>query len=158
MSTLLPVDPYSLNEFFVKPTDEKGHGEKLNARVTPDLARLVEIVVASKKFPYKTSSDLFRDAIWRLCGLLAPVVDSHQASDLMTRLNMMESLNEEHEGYEKLAQVVNGLGLRLLAIKSPGHKKELIKEQFELARGIRNDYWRELIIEMIKEKYGEYLS
>ena len=158
MATLLPVDPYDLNDFYIKPTDEKGHGEKLGARIQPDLARLVEVIVASKKFPYKTSPDFVRDAIWRLCGLLASVVDSHQASDLMTRLNMMENLNEEQAGYERLSQVVNELGLRLLAIKSPEHRRKLVREQYELASGIRNDYWRGLITEMIKEKYGDYLS
>lgn len=153
-----PVDPYSLDEFFIKPTDEKGHGDKVSARVTPDLGRIVEVLVSSRKFPYKTSSDLFRDAIWRLCGLLVSVVDSHQANDLMTRLNMMESLNEEQQGYERLAQAVSEMGLRLLSIRSPEHRKKLVKEQYNLAEGIKNDYWRGLITGMIKEKYGELLE
>jgi len=153
-----PIDPYSLDEFFIKPTDEKGHGKKVSARITPDLGRLVEVLVSSRKFPYRTSSDLFRDAIWRLCGLLTPMADDHQASDLMTRLNMMEDLNEELLRYEKASQVINDLGLRLLAIKSLEHRKEMVKMQYKLAEGIKNDYWRETIVGMIKERYGEYLE
>lgn len=153
-----PNDPYSLDEFFIKPSDEKGHGDKVQARIPPDLARMVEVLAASKKFPYKTSSDLFRDAVWRLCGLLVPVVDSHQASDLMTRLNMMEDLNEEQQGYERLSQAVNELGLRLLAIKSLEHRKKLVREQYKLAEGIKNDYWMGFITGMIKEKYGDLLE
>ena len=153
-----PVDPYSLDEFFIRPTDEKGHGDKVQARITPDLARLMEIIVSSRRFPYRTSSDLFRDAIWRLCGLLASVVDSHKASDIMTRLNMMEELNEEQLGHERLAQTVNDLGLRLLAIRSPEHRSKLVHQQYKLAEGIKNDYWREVITGMIKDKYGEFLG
>jgi len=153
-----PVDPYSLDEFYIKPTDERGHGQKIQARITPDLARLVEVLIASRRFPYKTSPDFIRDATWRLAGLLASVSDSHQASDIMTRLNMMEELNEEQQGYERLSQVVSDLGLRLLAIRSPKHRKKLVSEQYNLAQGIKNDYWRDLIAGMIKEKYGEYLG
>jgi len=153
-----PVDPYSLDEFYIKPTDEKGHGQKIQARITPDLARLVEILVASKRFPYKTPPDFVRDATWRLAGLLASVDDSHQASDLMTRLNMMEDLNEEQAGYERLSQVVSDLGLRLLAIRSLEHRKDLVGEQYKLAGGIKNSYWRGLITGMIREKYGEYIT
>jgi len=153
-----PADPYSLDEFYIKPTDEKGHGQKVQARITPDLARLVEILVASKKFPYKTPPDFFRDAIWRLCGLLVSEVDSHQANDLMTRLNMMEDLDEEHLGYERLSKSVSNLGMRLLEVRSLDHRRKLVREQYSLASGIKNDYWMGLLTGMIKEKYGEYLE
>jgi len=154
----LPIDPYSLEEFFVKPTDEKGHGDKVSARVPPDLSRLVEVIVASKKFPYKTSSDLFRDAIWRLAALLSPHIDSFEGTTIIARLNIMEEILKPYRAGEKLVAEIDSLGLSLLALDSLSEKKRLVGITKENLEQVSSPYWRERALKLLREKYGEYIT
>jgi len=151
------TDPYDLNEFFVKPTDERGHGPKLNARVPPDLARLVEVIVSSRKFPYRTESDFFRDAVWRLAGYLAPQIEAYEGTTILAKLMAAEESLKVQEAGEKLLQVIESLGQRLMALDSPTERKRLVgKIESQMAQ-VKEDYWRERALRLLKERYGEYL-
>lgn len=152
----LPGDPYDLNQFFIKSTDERGHGNKIQARIPPDLARIVEIIVASKRFPYQTSSDLLRDSIWRLAGLLAPKVDSYELTTIMAQLSASEELLKPVEAGEKLMKVLDNLGLRLMALDSNDERKKLVGKIKEELERVREPYWKERALRTLKERYGEY--
>lgn len=154
----LPSDPYVLDQFFIKPTDERGHGDKVQARIPPDLARIVEIIVASKRFPYQTVSDLFRDSIWRLAGLLAPKVDSFELTTIIAQLRASEELLKPVEAGEKLLKVLDNLGLRLMALDSNDERKRLVKTIEKEFGRVREPYWKERALRTLKERYGEYLT
>ena len=154
----LPSDPYDLDSYFIKPTDEKGHGDKVQARVPPDLSRVVDIIISSKKFPYRTSSDFFRDAIWRLAGLLAPKVDSYEGTTIIARLSIMEEILKPVKAGELLLKEIEDLGLRLLALDNLSEKKKLVKAIEENLKKVSSDYWRDRCLRTLKERYGEYLE
>jgi len=154
----LPRDPYSLNEYFIKPTDEKGHGPKLNCRVPPDLARLVEVLVASKKFPYETSSDFMRDAVWRLCGVLVPQVDSHESATIFAKLRTIQNTLESYKAGEDLIRVIESLGLRLVGLDSKSERKKLVDiTRYDMEK-VSDPYWRGRALRVLKERFGEYLE
>ena len=154
----LPQDPYDLDSFFIKPTDERGHGDKINARVPPDLARLVDIIVSSKMFPYKTSSDFFRDAVWRLAGLLAPKIEYHEGTTIMAKLGAVEEILKVQEDGEKLLRVVDNLSQRLMVVDTIEEKRKLVgkvKKNFEQVKEV---YWRDRCLRTLRERFGEYLG
>ena len=153
----LPSDPYSLEQFFIKPTDERGHGDKVSARVPPDLSRMVEIIVHSKKFPYQTSSDFFRDAVWRLCGLLAGEVDSYEITTIMAQLGAAEEILKPVEAGEKLLKVLDNLGSRLMALDDNNERKKMVGSVGEAFGQVKDPYWRKRCLRLLKERYGEYL-
>lgn len=154
----LPSDPYSLEQFFIKPTDERGHGDKVAARIPPDLARVVEIIVHSKKLPYQTSSDFFRDAVWRLAGLLAPQIDSHEITTIMGQLGAVEELLKPMEAGEKLLKVLDNMGTRLMALDDNEERKKLVARVKERISQVKDDYWRERTLRALRDRYGEYLT
>jgi len=154
----LPQDPYDLDSFFIKPTDEKGHGNKINARVPPDLSRLVDIIVSSRMFPYKTSSDFFRDAVWRLAGLLAPKIEIHEGTTIMAKLGAVEEILKTQEAGEKLLHVVDNLSQKLMMVDSVEERKKLVgkvKKNFEQVKEV---YWKDRCLKALKERFGEYLE
>jgi len=154
----LPQDPYDLDQFFIKPTDEKGHGNKINARVPPDLSRLVDIIVSSKMFPYKTSSDFFRDAVWRLAGLLAPRIEYHEGTTIMAKLGAVEEILRTQEAGEKLLHVVDELSQRLIMVDNTEEKKKLVGKVKKNFEQVKETYWRDRCLRTLKERFGEYLE
>jgi hypothetical protein len=62
-----------LDNFFIPGRDEKGASQAITFHVPPYLARLVNIMVHSKRFPYVGGEDLVRHAVVRhlrwLCGI-----------------------------------------------------------------------------------------
>ena len=152
------VDPYDLDSFFVKPTDVKGHGEKMSARVPPDLARVVDVIISSKKFPYKASGDFIRDAVWRLASLLSPLVDSYEGTTIMARLSIMEEILKPVKAGESLIKEIEDLGLRLLSLDNLSQKKKLVKAIKENLEAVSSDYWRDRSLRLLEGKYGEYLT
>jgi len=156
--TDLPSDPYSLDQFFIKPTDDRGHGDKVQARIPPDLARVVEIVARSGKFPYRTSSDFYRDAIWRLAGLLAPKMETYESNTIMSKLRAVEETLKSQEAGENLMRVIDDLGLRLMALDRLDERKKLVGKVRKEFGWVTEDYWRERALRVLKERYGEYLE
>lgn len=154
----LPQDPYSLDQFFIKPTDERGHGNKVQARIPPDLARVVEIIAQSGKFPYRTASDVFRDSIWRLAGLLAPRVDDYESKTIMAKLRAVEETLKAQEAGEGLMRVIDNLGLRLMALDDAEERKKLAGKVRKEFSTVTEDYWRKRALRVLKERYGEYLE
>jgi len=154
----LPRNPYDLDQFFIKPTDERGHGDKIQARIPPDLARIIDIIVSSKKFPYQTSSDFFRDSVWRLAGLLTPEVDRHEGRTIMAKLRAAEETLKAQEAGEGLLKVLDNLGLRLSALDSIEERKRIVAKIQKEFSTVTEGYWRERALRSLKERYGEYLE
>jgi len=50
-----PFDPY-----LIPPTDVKGHSAQIVCHVQPGHARMVEVILASKQFPFATKGDVMR--------------------------------------------------------------------------------------------------
>ena len=55
---------HELKDFLVPSSDSKGHSVSISLRVSRNQARLIQEVLASRKFPYKTISDLARHAVF----------------------------------------------------------------------------------------------
>ena len=53
------------DEWHQPSSDGKGHSVRLSCRVPPPVARVVESLIASQRFPYSTADDLIRHAVVR---------------------------------------------------------------------------------------------
>jgi Arc/MetJ-type ribon-helix-helix transcriptional regulator len=81
----LPLD--ELDTFIIPARDEKGVSVPVNLHIPPYLERQVEIIVASRRFPYLRVSDFVRHAVTRHCGWLMDIrysIPRHMASTLAT--------------------------------------------------------------------------
>lgn len=58
------------DEWFTPAQDSKGHSTKVWFRLPPIIARELEVILASKCFPYQTTDDLIRHAVYRHIFLL----------------------------------------------------------------------------------------
>lgn len=56
---------YNLEEWNIPAADRKGHSAKLSVRWPPVISRCLEIILASRNFPYQTVDDIVRHAVVR---------------------------------------------------------------------------------------------
>jgi hypothetical protein len=56
---------YTTEEWVSVAQDEHGHSSRLDIRVSPHMAREMALIVAGKKFPFRTVQDLAVHAIYR---------------------------------------------------------------------------------------------
>lgn len=82
----LSDDNYDPSHFYVRSTDGRGHGEKMSLTVPPDLLGRVQALIESRKFPYRTTHDLMRDALLHRL---------HALNDIVLDPNLTEFLNQQ---------------------------------------------------------------
>ena len=56
---------YSTEEWLSVAQDEHGHSTRMDIRISPHMAREIQLIVQSKRFPYRTPNDFFVHAAYR---------------------------------------------------------------------------------------------
>ena len=146
-------DPYSMEEFVFHSTDRKGHHATVGPfAIPPELDYLVDRIVESKCFPFRTNGDFWRDAGYRLALFL----HDHQEDGLGNFLQSIKTLSDScmEEEYnrkyeEQLREIV------LMINSTPSHDRKVY-----LARRVAHDidsmpdgYWKDLYVNGIIEPH-----
>lgn len=59
------IAPITDETFHVPSSDQKGHSSRIPVKMHPLMARCIDVIISSRKFPqYKTADDLIRHAIY----------------------------------------------------------------------------------------------
>lgn len=61
---------HSPEEWLIPARDDLGHSSRMFFRLSPMMERAMEVFIQGKTFPYRTSSDLIRHALYRHLGFL----------------------------------------------------------------------------------------
>jgi Arc/MetJ-type ribon-helix-helix transcriptional regulator len=130
-STELPAEnriEFSEEEWQQPASDNKGHSVKLSCRVPPPVARMIEAIVASQRFPYQTADDLVRHAVVRHLYALHSW-DQTLPRTLYTTAAAIIRMVQDHEAM---------LTMREAVVRAAGMLQELAQEQdwAEVARRI----------------------
>jgi len=88
-------------------TDNKGHDSKTNLRVQPAVARQMDIVVKSGRFPYRTSGELMRHAIYNHLEWLATV--DQTIPSVMAQVDAINTLINDEQMLQEQSQVLQRL-------------------------------------------------
>jgi len=83
---------YTNEEWVSVAQDEHGHSSRLDIRVSPHMAREIALIVASKKFPFRTVQDLIVHAVY--CELfklhkLEPAMPRHILSAMEANTELL---------------------------------------------------------------------
>lgn len=54
---------YALDKFYFRASDQRGHSHTCQVKVTPNLAAQINVLVGDPNLPYKSMTEVFRDAI-----------------------------------------------------------------------------------------------
>jgi hypothetical protein len=147
------------NFIYTGASDKKGHSISLQCRVKPWIPREIQIIIESKKFKYKTSSDFIRDAIyWRLKFWMKKI-ENESGINLLERKSLSEMLAQESEMANSFEEDLNIFKELILKNIAKPHKiKSIISKTNLFINTISNSHDRDLFKSSIKNILNESLG
>lgn len=141
------IDPLGLptreRDYIISAKDGKGVSFRVMCRVSPELARLVADVHASKKYPFRTQGDLMRYCVWAMTRRLASGAGIKSVMAQMDLINAM-CVDEEYqlqfaENHRAIKRVVE----TYLEHGSPDQARAFLANLRNNLKQMPDGYWRE---------------
>lgn len=161
-----PTDPdhddfnskYDPADFIIQASDAKGHSERVWCRMQPGHDRQLDVILRSRKFPFRTKGDIIRWAVVRGLRILEQM---EEVPSIMKQVDMMmdvladEQIHHEHMVvFEKTRERVAAY----IGSNSIGQARRLVSILKMRADGIPDDYWRGLYLERLEKEFGYLLE
>lgn len=156
---LFKDEKYNEEDFIIPAQDTKGHSERVFVRLQPGHIRDLNVIVNSKRYPFKTFGDIIRlstkliiDALQRLEPTL-PLVNNQV--DVIIQLVRDEQFNQEfNDCFERIAAVMN-------KYQTYGNKEQATRLLFKIK--VQMDmmpygYWKKKYLEELGNRYAEYFQ
>ncbi len=154
---------YSIDEFYPRASDKRGHSAQLNLRIQPELMAVVEEIFQSKKFPYRTYGDVMRDALVHRIAYLRVVLQSGKVDEAFARILVIQQILEEEEldkdfrdKLQRLDAIVNDRMQDPISGKFEAAK--VIKRVLANVEAMPQGYTRQLYEKKIHRDYGHILE
>jgi len=103
---------YSQEEWMIPARDTNGFSNRTYFRLSPAMERAMSVVIQNKSFPYRTTSDLIRHALYRHLGFLhklEPTMPKHYYG----ALDAIAEVVRDDEHRTEMESVFDTLGKRI---------------------------------------------
>lgn len=147
-------------EFLIPSTDEHGHAATMVFRLPPNMAYLVESIVAAREFPFLTKSDLARWSLHLGLKYLADLTKHRRVSNYHSMLTAALTLSrvrmEEVEyarDLEKMLQPVS----QLIQAGHSARARRLLSELHANLSAIDDEEWRGRYLKVLYERFAELM-
>jgi len=147
---------YDLQEFIVASSDTKGHSTPIGTRCTYGQVRSVQELLATKKFPYKTTSDLLRHALYRHIVWLSELEPEINISlAYMQIANDIARTNQMHLEFLATIRSVESMVDQLIREGMKVEARAMVREIIsKLEEHPSTESWKKKLIEEIKKSFG----
>ncbi len=156
--------PASLNQpdgpdkFLFYSTDQKGHHATLpKVAIPPEMDQLLNEIMASGNFPYRTKLDIMRDALYQR---LVWLVDNQQMGhgDLLKRIRAMDSILCQEEASAKYLEQMQALDRVMGKISDNlDYQRQIVNSFFAEVQQMADSYWKSRYVKHLEERYGHLL-
>ncbi len=150
---------HSMKDFVIPASDHQGHSVKQGFRCNQAYVRRISVVINSKKFPYKTPSDLLRHALDRHLKHLSQLepeipVDMASIEVVNEIINAAQERIDFGKSFDKLSLTVQDL-----LVRAPkGEAKRLILEVLRKVDRMEPGPWKDWYQQEIKRRFGHLLE
>lgn len=146
------------SEFIIPASDTKGHSARHWFRCIPAMARQVEQIIQSKKFPYRTKGDLLRHALHKHMGWLVsvePMVTVSGQVDAMLEVMRDEEMSSDFSiVFEKMGERV----AQHMASNSQREATRLVLTIQTCVKEMPEGFWKDKYQRQLKERYGNLIK
>jgi hypothetical protein len=145
-------------QFYTPASDKKGHSARIWFRVIPGLLSQFEEILATRKFPYKTVSDMIRHAMARHVDYLNSL---NATPTVYAGVNLaMSMLNEEREQakFKEMLEQMDIVVRDHIADNAPNRASKVILDILNVVDSMPEGYWRDRYAAAIHEKYDAFLK
>lgn len=158
-----PQSKYRADEFIIPAHDENGGSISYAWRGDKRYGAIASEVVWSRRYPYKTPSDIYRHAIDRHFAWLSSLESQNPmpSRDSMAQLTIIKDGIQKAEFAVEFGDSITALErtvAKLVSRKLRGMAAQLVYSIRKQARGIEHPLLRELYLEEIKTRFGHLFN
>jgi len=150
----------NLSEFKQPSSDTKGHSERLSqTRVHPSTARQVGEIIQSSIWPYKTTTDFIRHAIYRHIKWLDSIgpIQFHDTAVDAVRDILREE--DEHRTFlDSMEKLKSEIDFHVSNGRDEHAKKILARIQSHISLMPDEESWKAIYQKELDEKFGHLLE
>ncbi len=153
---VLSKPKYDKDEFIIPASDSKGHGTLIGLRCMSGYLRTINEILASKKFPYKTVSDVLRHAIHVHVHWLKEI-----EPEIRTRLGFVDAalelvrVQQTHMEFLSMIKTVEDTVNKLAQDGMKAEAKKLVKSLLsKIEEDPVDDVWRRKFTTELKSRFG----
>ncbi len=154
---------YDPDEFYCRASDKRGHSGQVYVRTPPEVMALVEQVMESKLFPYRTYGDLMRDGLVHRVNYLRSKVENKEIDAALIRVLAIERIIREEEFDRELSDMVRRLEA-IIDERLKDHKfgkleaAKIVQSVLDNVNAMPEGYRRQRYSSIFEEKYGYLLK
>jgi len=149
---------YDVAEFRTSASDAHGHGERVFCRVMPQIAQQFEVLVQSKRFPYRTKADLIRHALYRHVKWLEGL---EPVKSVMSQVDATIAVLAEEEQQHEFRGVLEKMSAQIsnhISSGAEGEARRLVLKVQALMREAPDCYWRNRYLGEIDSRWKHLID
>jgi hypothetical protein len=146
------------NSFRIPASDSQGHNSKLYFRCQPGHAQQLEMVVQSKKFPFRNIGEIIRHAIVRELVYLEGL---EPMKSITGQVDAIIEVMRDEEFAGEFAKLFDRLGQRIashLGSGSDGEARRLVLIVQEKLGDMPEGYWKDRYQQEVEVRYGHLVT
>lgn len=148
---VVPLQALDPAGFRVPASDAKGHSVRKYVRVMPMMAHMIDVILSSRQFPYKTEAELIRHAIMRHINWLESIGGIESVSGVVEAAS---AVLKEDQMYEEYQAIFTSLRNRVHDYIDRGENQEarrLVTEMRSHFNRMPDGYWKNRYAKQLKE-------
>ncbi len=147
---------YDIEEFLVPASDAKGHSTPIGTRCTFGTIRKVQELLAVRKFPYKTTSDLLRHALHRHIEWLCELEPELKID--LSYLRIMKDVAATRQMHLEFLSAIRSVEATVDQLVREGMRSEARRTVQEILDALEGHpsagVWKKKLIKEIKKSFG----
>ena len=149
---------YLVSDFVIPVSDKNGHNGTEGFKCQYAYSRRIDVILATKKFPYSTRSDVLRHALHRHLDWLSEI---EPEIPNMASLELVNDIIKAAAAEREFTSSFEGLCKEVQSMQNKGATEEaqrMVKNALRQAKQMNPSYWTGWYIQQIEEKFAALLK
>lgn len=146
------------DQFRVAARDTQGNFERMQFRGTPGLAYQADLMLNSKKFPYRTKGDIYRHALVKHLEWLHSL---KEVPSIMAQVDIINAVMLDEEIAADFQVVFEKIGERMshyMGTGAMGEARRVYLKIEKLIEDMPSGYWQKKYTKELHDRWGHILT
>jgi hypothetical protein len=153
-----PPSKYDPADFIIPAQDSKGHSERIYASIQPGHSRQLDILLQSRRFPFRTRGDIIR---WGVKEAIAKLEQMEDVPSVSAQVDVITNLMREeqfHAEYEATFDQMGGVIARHMANQAYGEVRRVIAQVRAAIDKMPDGYWKDRYMDTLDTRFERQLE
>lgn len=157
-STAFEIPKYSESDYLFPATDSMGQSARLQCKAQPTIAREIQSVVHSRRFPFRTDSDVIR---WCVYTGLAELAKREPSTGFLAKAwAEVEVLRDQQywSAQQEMMRHLDEAVKRCMQAGQYGEARQLVLKTLANLNSLEKSSWNEQTIEEIRQRHRHIIE